>query len=96
MNFLLNQLGKLGLNLNNLRTGSAVLVNKVFGVILGYLFILQVSRKYGAAIVGAYTICYTILQVISNLGRCGTDIYLLQRSSVLFPSKNSSLIGYFN
>ncbi|WP_339714857.1 flippase [uncultured Kriegella sp.] len=95
MEFFLKKLKLLKLDFNFIKSGSTVLINRLLGILFGYLFLLYVSRVYGAATVGVYTICYTILQVTANLGRCGTDVYMLQKASYLYPAKDSKLKQYF-
>ncbi|CAM4198903.1 flippase [Zobellia nedashkovskayae] len=95
MKFFSKTLKHLNFDFRSVKSGSTVLFNKLLGILLGYLIILYISRTYGPATVGVYTICYTILQIMGNLGRCGTDVYMLQKVSYLYPARDCKLTKYF-
>ena len=95
MKFFKHKLKYLNLNFRSVKNGSSILINKLLGIFLGYIIILFISRFYGPVTVGAYTICYTILQIAANLGRCGTDVYMLQKASYLYPARDEKLKQYF-
>jgi len=54
------------------------LIIRVMGLGLGYLFLLLVSRKTTAEVVGLFSISITLLLVISLLCRLGLDIGLMR------------------
>ena len=56
-----------------LRKGSAVLF-KIIGAILGYVFLLLVTRKTGAEGWGAFTLCLALLNLVSIISRFGIDL----------------------
>lgn len=51
---------------------------RILGIGLGYLFILLISRNFGAATLGVFTLSFTLLQIISVFGRFGLDTALLR------------------
>lgn len=57
---------------------STVLLTKLLGVALSYAFILIISRNYGAASTGAFTLATTIAILFSLVGRLGLDMALLR------------------
>src|SRR5574341_1271725 len=57
---------------------STVLLAKLLGVALSYAFILIISRNYGAASTGAFTLATTIAILFSLVGRLGLDMALLR------------------
>ncbi|MEP7167785.1 MAG: flippase [Bacteroidota bacterium] len=56
-----------------LKGTSSTFVIRVLGFIIGYVFIIIISRFYGPKIVGAYTLCSTVLIIFSVVGRLGFD-----------------------
>lgn len=53
--------------------GSNTLVLRVAGFVIGYLFVIIISRFYGSKVVGAFTLCSTVLIIFSVVGRLGFD-----------------------
>ncbi len=51
---------------------------KLIGIAVGYLFIWLISTNFGAATLGIFTLSFTLLQIISILGRFGLDTALLR------------------
>lgn len=51
---------------------------RIMGIGLGYLFILLISRNFGAGAVGIFTLSFTVLQIMSVFGRFGLDTALLR------------------
>jgi len=51
---------------------------RILGIVMGYLFILLISRNLGAAAVGIFTLAFTVLQIASIFGRFGLDTALLR------------------
>src|SRR6185436_8542335 len=56
-----------------LKGTSSTFVIRVVGFIIGYVFVIIISRIYGPKIVGAYTLCSTVLIIFSVVGRLGFD-----------------------
>ena len=66
-------------HLKDLIKGSATFfVIRVLGLLVAYAFTLFVTRKLGASAWGIFTICFTILQIVSAIGRLGLDTALLR------------------
>ena len=61
-----------------LKGSSVALVFKVFGIAIGYIFILLVTRSFGAEAMGIVTLSFTILQISSVIGSLGFDSALLR------------------
>ncbi|GIU00843.1 polysaccharide biosynthesis related protein [Sulfurovum sp. TSL6] len=51
---------------------------RIMGIVVGYLFILLISRNLGASSVGIFTLAFTVLQIASIFGRFGLDTALLR------------------
>jgi len=59
--------------------GSATFfIIRVLGMAVTYAFTLLVTRKLGASAWGIFTLCFTILQITSVIGRLGLDTALLR------------------
>jgi len=59
--------------------GSATFfIIRVLGMVVTYAFTLLVTRKLGASAWGIFTLCFTILQITSVIGRLGLDTALLR------------------
>jgi O-antigen/teichoic acid export membrane protein len=56
-----------------IKGASSTFVIRVIGFIIGYVFVILISRLYGPKIVGAYTLCSTVLIIFSVVGRLGFD-----------------------
>ena len=66
-------------HLSELLKGSSVaLVFKVFGIATGYIFILLITRNFGAEAMGIFALSFTVLQISSVIGRLGFDTALLR------------------
>ena len=61
-----------------LRKGSSAVLFKIIGAILGYVFLLLVTRKTGAEGWGAFTLCLALLNLVSIISRFGIDLTLLR------------------
>ncbi len=46
---------------------------RIVGIILGYIFVLLVTRNYGAEAMGIFALSIALLQIFSIIGRLGTD-----------------------
>ena len=56
-----------------LKGTSSTFAIRIIGFIVGYAFIIIISRFYGPRVVGIYTICNTVLIITSVAGRLGFD-----------------------
>ena len=57
-------------NLRELLKGtSSTFVIRVLGFVIGYIFVIIISRFYGPKIVGAFTLCSTVLIIFSVVGK---------------------------
>ncbi len=66
-------------HLKDLVKGSVTFfIIRVLGLAVAYAFTLLVTRKLGASAWGIFTICFTILQIVSVIGRLGLDTALLR------------------
>lgn len=73
-----NKLGK-DANLKELLSGSAVtFVIKITGMLIAYLVVLLISRKYGAEGVGLYGLTSRLLNSLAILGCMGMNISVLR------------------
>jgi len=61
-----------------LSKGSSAFVFKIIGSLLGYLFLLLVTRTSGAEAWGIFALCIALLNITSILSRFGVDIALLR------------------
>ena len=69
-------------HLEELFEGSSIaFVLKVVGKITGYLFMLLVTRKFGAYTVGIYALSLTVLEIFAIIGKLGFDGALLRFAS---------------
>jgi len=67
------------IHLREILTGSAVtFVFKISGMLLGYLVVLIISRKYGAEGVGVYSLTLSILTFFSIIAMMGMNISILR------------------
>lgn len=57
---------------------STAFLLRIFGFLVGYLFILIITRSFGADIIGLFAISLTILQITVVIGRLGIDTALLR------------------
>ncbi len=77
-------------HLNGLLKGRSVaLVLKLFGISTGYIFVLLVTRNFGAAVMGILALSFTILQISTVTGCLGFDTALL-RFVAEYSSQNRS------
>ncbi len=67
------------LHLKELLKGSGIsFFLKIIGMGFGYVFIILLTRNYGAKIMGAYALSLVVLQVGSIIGRLGMDTAILR------------------
>ncbi len=57
---------------------SVALVLRVVGLFVSYIFILLVSRLYGAKGVGVFALSYTFLIIFATIGKMGSDTAFLK------------------
>ncbi len=73
-----NKLNK-DIHLKELLTGSAVtFILKITGMILGYVVILIISRKYGAEGVGIYNLSLSLMTFLAMVSSMGLNISILR------------------
>lgn len=58
--------------------GLTFLILQIFGMIVGYAFTLLVTRNLGADAWGIFALCFTVLQIISVIGKLELDTALLR------------------
>jgi len=68
-----------------LKGGSIAFTSKIIGIPLSYLFVLLITRNFGANGMGIYALCLTVLGIFTMLGGFGFDTALLR-----FISEHSS------
>jgi len=69
-----------------LSKGSSAFIFKIIGSLLGYVFLLLVTRKSGAEVWGIFTLCLALLHITSIVSRCGIDISLVRYISEYLPN----------
>ena len=57
---------------------SKTFILKIFGSLFGYIFLLVVTRNFGAESWGVFVLCLAILNITSMLSRCGIDMASLK------------------
>jgi len=74
------------LHLMELLKGSSIaFTSKIIGLPFSYLFLLLITRNFGANGMGIYALCLTVLSLFTMLGGFGFDTALLR-----FVSEHSS------
>ncbi len=67
---------------SELLKGSAIsFILRIIGILLGYVFVLLVTRGYGAEAMGVFTLAFTFLQITSIISRLGMDTIILRFTS---------------
>lgn len=67
------------IHLNELLTGSLIaFILKIAGMVFSYIFILLVTRNFGAGAMGIFALSTTVLSVFSIPGKLGLDTALLR------------------
>ena len=61
-----------------LSKGSSAFIFKIIGSLLGYVFLLLVTREAGAEAWGVFALCMALLNITSILSRFGVDTTLLR------------------
>lgn len=61
-----------------LSKGSSAFVFKIIGSLLGYVFLILVTRNSGAEVWGVFALCMAILHITSIFSRMGIDIAVLK------------------
>lgn len=62
---------------------------KIGGTAVGYLFVLFVTKEYGAKAMGIFVLSFTILQIASVISRLGMDTLMLRFISAYVQKNNS-------
>ena len=61
-----------------LNKGSSAFILKIIGSLLGYIFLLLVTRKAGAETWGVFALCLALLNITSIFSRMGIDVATLK------------------
>ena len=61
-----------------LSKSSSAFIFKIIGSLLGYVFLLLVTRTSGAEVWGVFVLCMALLNITSILSRFGVDTALLR------------------
>jgi O-antigen/teichoic acid export membrane protein len=80
---LFNKLFKSFFNNELLSKSSSTFIFKIIGSLLGYVFLLLVTRTSGAEVWGIFVLCLAVLNITSILSRFGVDTALLRFVSQL-------------
>lgn len=75
-----------------LTKGFSFLVLRLFGAVVGYIFTIYVSNKYGADVYGLVALCFSIFLIVGVFGRLGLDTNLIKFFS---QDKNDTEAGIF-
>lgn len=90
---ILKKITKNDFHLKELLSGSMIaFILKISGIIFGYIFTFLVANQYGAKAMGIFAISFTILQILSVIGRLGMDTVLLRYVSKYSFSKDYETI----
>ena len=69
-----------------LSKGSSAFIFKIIGSLLGYVFLLLVTRTSGAEAWGVFALSLAIIHIASVVSRFGIDIFLIRYISEYFPN----------
>ena len=61
-----------------LKGSSTAFVFKILGMASGYVFILLITRNFGAEAMGVFALSYTLLNITTVIGKLGLDTALLR------------------
>lgn len=84
--------------INNVRKSSLVrgsgttFILRSFGFFLGYLFVILVSRLYGADAVGVFSLTTTVLLMFTIIGKLGTDTAIVKYISKFLVAQNHNAV----
>ena len=67
-----------------LSKSSSAFIFRIVGSLLGYVFLLLVTRTSGAEVWGIFALCLALLHITSIVSRCGIDISLVRYISEYF------------
>lgn len=80
-------------HLKELLSGSLIaFILRIGGIIFGYIFTFLIANQYGAKAMGIFAISFTILQILSVIGRVGMDTLLLRYISKYSFNENIKVI----
>ncbi len=65
---------------------------RIFGMVLAYVFILLITRQLGADAMGIFAISFTILLILSVIGRLGFDTALIRFVAEYSSKKRMDLV----
>ncbi len=65
---------------------------RIIGLIFGYVFIILITRNYGADTLGVFALASTILTMVSIIGKAGFDIALVRFISQHFTNNRLDLV----
>lgn len=71
---------------------ATVLFSKIVGMALSYALIVMISREYGAAVTGAYTLATIFVILFALIGRLGLDTALLRFVSEYSAQNRQDLV----
>lgn len=92
INKIKNKLSK-DIHLKELLKGSSIaFIFKIVGIILGYLFVLFITKNYGSESLGIFILSLTILQISSIIARMGMDTMFLRFCGEYNQNKNGKYI----
>lgn len=75
-------------NSDLIRQSGTTFILRSFGFFLGYLFVILVSRLYGAGAVGVFSLATTVLLMFTIIGKLGIDTAIVKYISVFLTTQN--------
>ncbi|MBK7853949.1 MAG: oligosaccharide flippase family protein [Bacteroidetes bacterium] len=77
---------------NLVKQSGTTFILRSFGFFLGYLFIILVSRLYGADAVGVFSLTTTVLLMFTIIGKMGTDTAIVKYVSKFLVAQNHNAV----
>ena len=74
----LSKLRDIILNNEIITKSTSAFLFKIIGSLLGYLFLMLVTRIYGSEIWGVFALCLAILNISAIISKFGIDITILK------------------
>ena len=56
---------------------------KIIGSLLGYLFLMLVTRNYGSEVWGVFALCLAILNISTIISKFGIDITIIKFATII-------------
>lgn len=78
-----------------LKGSSIVFLLKIFGILLSYIFIYIVSIFFGAKGVGIFALSFTLLQILSIIGRFGVDTSIVKLFSETIMKDKDKILSIY-